>query len=409
MADHSAGRRSLLISSVAAGTAILVPTQIDDAPPRMERRGKVGDIGDAVVPPAIVNLAEFGGTPGAGRIRLIDAFNQAFAALTKSDGGTLLVPAGVYDFGRYAEHAYIILCRNLRNVAISAYGATFMATTSAKVTPNMFYFFNFYNITIAGASFIDPGFNAWTNWQGMYCVGIQADRASSGFRLADCYAERVVGLLGSNNNAASRNYLSNVSVQGEVRYSYYGVGVSFIRENVNVELVCHNVRRALVASSLKNANIVIFASSSSNWSGSNGLVSLATSGASSGNVENVRVQVDVSGACIHSAYIHFYHQGHEVAGYMRNIDATVNVIDSDSTGTLFLFDHEIDGVQSTTRRTWDRISLHGTVSRNFRGCIIVNTSVPMSPGVIYLDRHLAQSRNCKGLGASCNTSFVLLK
>jgi len=409
MADHSAGRRSFLISGVAAGTAMLVPAQIDNAPPRMERRGKVGDIGDAVVPPAIVNLAEFGGIPGVGRFRLIDAFNQAFAALKSNGGGTLFVPAGVYDFGLYAEHAYIILCRNLRNVAISAYGATFMATTSAKVTPNMFYFFNFDNITIAGASFIDSGFNASVNWQGMYCVGIQADRASSGFRMVDCYAERVVGLLASNNNAASRRYLSNVSVQGEVRYSYYGVGASFIRENVNVELVCHNVRRAIVASSLRNAAIVIFASSSSNWPGSNGLVSLATSGASSGNVENVRVQVAVSGECIHSAYIHFYHQGPEVAGYMRNIDATVNVIDSDSTGTLFLFDHEIDGVQSKTQRTWDRISLHGRVAGNFRGRIIVNTSVPMSPGAIYLDRHLARSRNCKGFGEDCNNSFSLLK
>jgi len=384
------GRRRFLIGSASAGAACLWPLRLQDAPSKIGKRGKVGDTGGAAVPSNRVSLADFGGVPGAGRTILASAFSRALAALERRGGGILLVPPGLYDFGSHADPAYIILCRNVRNVAISAYGATFMATTSAQVVPNMFYFFNFSNVTIAGASFIDPGFSPWVNWRGMYCVGIQADQASSGLRMVDCYAERVVGLLASNNNTSSQRYLSDISVQGEVRYSYYGVAASFIMKNVNVDLVCHNVRRAFIACSLRKGEIAITASNSLNWPGSNGLVSLATNGASTGNVENVRVRVDVSGDCIHSAYVHFYHQGPEVKGYIRDVDATVNVIESNSTGTLFLFDHEVDGVQRKTARTWDRIALHGKVAPGYTGKIIANPSITISPGAVSIDCNLAR-------------------
>lgn len=387
--EYARGRRRFLIGSAGAGAACLWPVRLQDAPPRIGKRGKVGDTGGAAVPSNRVSLADFGGVPGAGRTILAGAFGRALAALERRGGGILFVPPGLYDFGSHVDPAYIILCRNVRNVAISAYGATFMATTSARVVPNMFYFFNFSNVTIAGASFIDPGFSPWLNWRGMYCVGIQADQASSGLRMVDCYAESVVGLFASNNNAASQRHLSDISVQGEVRHAYYGVGASFIMKNVSVDLVCHNVRRAFIACSLRKGDIAVTTSNSLNWPGSNGLVSLATNGASSGNVENVRVRVDVSGDCIHSAYVHFYHQGPEAEGHIRDVDATVNVIDSHSTGTLFLFDHEVDGVQRNTARTWDRISLHGKVAPGYTGKIIANPSMTTSPGTVYVDCNLA--------------------
>lgn len=396
---NAARRRAFLIGGVGACATALLPVRLGDSPVRMTRRGSVGGIGDAEVPPTTLSLADYGGTPGAGRSSLVSAFGRAFAALADAGGGTLLVPAGVYDFGSYADAADIILCRDLRNIAISAYGATFTATTTANVVPNFFYFFNFHNITIAGASFVDRGFSPWLNWKGMYCVGIQADKSSSGFRMVDCYAERVVGLLASHNNAAGRRHLSDISVHGEVRYSYYGVGASFIRDQVKVELVCHNVRRAFIAYSLKDAAIRIAASSTSDWPGSNGLVALVSGGASAGNVENVRVMVDVSGDCIHSSYVHFYHQGPEKEGCMRDIDATVNVIDATSTRDLFVFDHETDGVQAKTARIWDRIWLHGTVTGRFTGRVISNTSVSTSPGTVYLDRNLAQMGKMDVLGA----------
>ena len=396
---NAARRRAFLIGGVGACVTSLVPAGLGDSPVRMARRGSVGGIGDAKVPPAMVSLADYGGIPGAGRSSLVGAFGRAFAALADSGGGTLLVPAGVYDFGSYADAADIILCRDLRNIAVSAYGATFTATTTANVVPNFFYFFNFHNITIAGASFVDRGFSPWLNWKGMYCVGIQADKSSSGFRMVDCYAERVVGLLATHNNAAGRTHLSDISVQGEVRYAYYGVGASFIREQVKVDLVCHNVRRAFIAYSLKNAVIRIRASNTSNWPGSNGLVALVSGGASTGNVENVRVRVDVSGESIHSSYVHFYHQGLEKEGRMRDIDATVNVINGSATRDLFVFDHETDAVQAKTARIWDRIWLHGSVSGRFTGKVVSNRSVSTSPGTVYLDRNLAELGKRDVLGA----------
>jgi hypothetical protein len=386
-------RRLILIGGIGAGLAglaELLPMRLDDPPPRMARRGKVGDIGGAAVPSTVVSLADYGGMPGAGRPILVDAFAQAFAALSEAGGGTLFVPAGLYDFGDVEEASDIILCRNVRNIAISAYGATFTAATRAQVVPNMFYFFNFNNITIAGASFIDTGFDPWVNWKGMYCVGIQADETSSGFRMVDCYAERVVGLLASNNNAAGRMHLSNLSVEGEVRNTYYGVGANFVRDQVKVELVCHNVRRAFIAYSLKDAEIRVKAHSTSNWPGSNGLIALVSGGASMGNVERVRVAVDVSGEGIHGSYVHFYHQGTEAAGSMRDIDATVNLINVNAAQNMFVFDHETEGVQAKTSRVWDRISLHGTVTGKFEGRVVSNRSVTTSPGAVYLDANLAR-------------------
>jgi hypothetical protein len=395
----AAGRRAFLVRGAGMSVAGIWPLLLADPPVRIIRHGRVGGIGGAAVPPRRINLADYGGTPGAGRATLVDAFNRAFADLEVSGGGTLLIPAGVYDFGSYTEATDIILCRNLRNIAISAYGATFTVTTAARTVPNFFYFFNFHNITIAGASFIDQGFSPWLNWRGMYCVGIQADQASSGFRMVDCYAERVVGLLASNNNAAGRMLMSDVSVQGEVRYAYYGVGASFIREKVKVDLVCHNVRRAFIAYSLKNADITVKVNCTSDWPGSNGLVALVSGGASMGNVDDVRVRVDVSGECIHSGYVHFYHQGPEIAGHMRNIDATVNVINAKSVRNLFVFDHETDGVQSRTARVWDRIALHGALAGKFAGKVISNASVSTSPGTVYLDSNLAKVARMNALAA----------
>jgi len=405
-AENAIKRRAFLIGGVCAGAVSLVPRHLDNPPPRMKTHGKVGDIGGATVPATVINLADFGGVPEATPTILANAFSHAFAVLKNHGGGTLVVPAGAYYFGAHANSTYIILCHNLRNVAISAYGATFMAMTLARVVPNMFYFFNFQNITIAGASFVDLGFNPWVNWRGMYCVGIQADKKSRGLRMVDCYAEQVVGLLGANNNAVGRFFLSDISVQGEVRNSYYGVGASFIEKKVSVNLVCHNVRRAFIASSLNCAQIDIKASNSADWPGSNGLVSLATAGASSGDVKNVRVKVDVTGDCIHGAYVHFYHLGPEVRGYMRDIDATVNVVSPNSKGNLFLFDHEIDGVQPKTARTWDRITLHGRVAENFKGSVVLNTSVMTSPGTVYIDRNLAKADHGQILPAGFRVSRI---
>jgi hypothetical protein len=383
-------RRSFLNRGVCASVAGVLPARLDDPPVKRRWRGKAGDIGNAVVPSTLINLADYRGTPGAGPARLIGAFSDALAALAAAGGGTLFVPAGDYDFGSYSDASTVILCRDLCNIAISAYGATFHLKTESNVVPNLFYFVNFTNITIAGASFVDHGFNPRFNWRGMYCVGIQASKFSRGFRLVDCYAEKVVGLLASNNNSAGRCYLSDISVQGEVQSAYYGVGASFVRENVYIELVCHNVRRAFIANALHNADITIVSGNTSAWPGSNGLVALVSTGGSTGNVENVRVRVDVSGECIHSSYVHFYHQGEEQLGYMRDIDATVNVRNRDATRNLFVFDHETDRLLTRTARVWDRIWLHGSLAGKLSGRVISNFSRTTSRGKVYVDHNLAE-------------------
>jgi hypothetical protein len=391
MKNLSAKRRNLLLRGAALGaTAALLPAPVGDATGGQPRRNQVGGIEAAMVPPAIVSLADYGGLPGARVATLVAAFRQALDALAVQGGGTLLVPRGVYDFGHCTDAATLVLCRDARDIAISAYGALFTVTTAANVMPNLFYFYNFQNITIAGASFADAGFDPRPDWRGLVCVGIQADRPSHGFMLVDCYAERVVSLLSSHNNAATRRLLSNIRVHGEVRYAYYGVSASFIRGNVDIDLVCHNVRRAVIASALRNADIRVTVSGTAQWPVSNGLIVLICGGARMGNVQNVRISLAASGEGSYGSYVHFYHQGDEPGGAIRNIDATVHLANAAFAKSLFLFDHEALFVKATTCRVWDRIALHGTITGEFAGRVIANPSASATPGTVCLDRNLAQ-------------------
>lgn len=395
-------RREMLLSGLTAGALLLFGCE--SGKDRGDE-GKFGQIGDAVVPSYTVNLSAYGGVPGAKPPILINAFRESFADLKKNGGGVLLVPPGVYDFGSYAEATSIISVNDMRNVAVSAYGATFKARTTASVMPHMFYFFNFENITIAGARFIDSGFVPWVNWRGMHCVGIQSDKPSSRFRLVDCHAEHVVGLFATNNNAGTRQYLADISIHGKVQNAYYGVGASFIREKVRVDLVCHNVRRAFIAYALKDANITVAASSTSQWPGSNGFIALVSAGASQGNVENVRVRVNASGAGIYAGYIHFYHQGPDADGYMRDIDATVNVNHVSMRPSLFLFSHEVEGVRAKTTRVWDRIHLRGRIRGDFDGRVVSSPSVSTGPGRIFVEKELAVPGNLAALPAYFHSDY----
>jgi len=398
-ASASPSRRRLLARGLGLGLGGACPALLGDGPVGLGTSSAGGPPGApiAAVPAYRVSLADYGGQPGAGRTRLVRAFGQAFAALRRSGGGTLVVPPGLYDFGEHADATYIVLCRDLRDIAISAYGATFRATTTATVVPNLFYFYNFHNITLAGARFIDPGFTPWRNWKGMYCVGLQADRASSGFRIVDCHARRVVGLLASNNDAGGRRHMSGIRVQGSVDHAYYGVGASFVRRDVRVELACHNVRRAFIANALVDADIHITCSSTAGWPGSNGLVALLCSGAASGDVENVRVHVAVSGDCIHGSYVHFYHQGAQAEGTMRDIDATVDVFNMRRVRRLFVFDHETDTVARSTARSWDRITLRGRVLGAFRGEVLSSASASTAGGTVWVDPELARLGRMRAL------------
>jgi hypothetical protein len=388
----SVGRRLFLARGIAAGAlALAMPERQGYAEmPVWQPRDRAAT---ATVPNTTVSLADFGGRPGAGRSMLAAAFGKGLATLAQAGGGTLLVPAGTYDFGRFDQSESILLCRDLRDIAISAYGAVFVANTARPVVPHMFYFYNFNNVSLAGATFVDYGFSPWIDWQGMYCVGIQADRPSSGLHLVDCRAQHVLGLLASNNGAAGRHLLSDIRARGEVRDAYYGVGANYVGGQVSVDLDCHNVRRAFIAYAARHADVVLRTSANRAWPGSNGLVALVCPGASLGDVEHVRVRIDVSGDCIHGSYVHFYHQGPQREGAMRDIDATVNVLSPQAMTTMFLFDHETHGVESRTTRQWDRISLHGSLAAGVSGRMVANPSVSTAIGTVYLDRNLAGPGN----------------
>lgn len=385
-AESGVGRRVFLARGLAAGAlALATPErQARVAVPAWQPRHLA-----APVPGTTVSLADFSGRPGVDRSILAEAFRQGLAALMKAGGGTLLVPPGTYDLGVLDGPDDVLLCRDLRDVVISAYGAVFVANTVRPVMPHMFYFYNFNNVTLAGAAFVDHGFFPWINWQGMYCVGIQADRPSSGMRVVDCRAEHVLGMLASNNDAAGRHLLSDIHVQGEVRHAYYGVGANHIAGRVSVDLDCHNVRRAFIAYAARHADVVVRTSATRTWPGSNGFVALVCAGTRLGDVEHVRVRIDVSGDCIHDSYVHFYHQGPEPEGAMRDIDATVNILGRQAMAAMFLFDHDNHGVQPRTAREWDRIRLHGLLAAGSSGRMVANPSVSTAGGTVYLDRNLA--------------------
>jgi len=79
---------------------------------------------------------------------------------------------------------------------------------------------------------------------------------------------------------------------------------------------------------------------------------------------------------------------------MREIDATVIVLSTQSMATMYLFDHETSGVQPRPARQWDRISLHGSLAAGSTGGKVANPSVSTAPGTVYLDHNLAGTIDC---------------
>lgn len=341
------------------------------------------------------NLADFGGVPGAGPATLVNAFGQAFDEIRSAGRSCeLLVPPGVYDFGKHAAPGNTVLAEELRDVFIYAYGARFKVNTTANVIPCLFYFSNPNNVTFAGASFTDTGYVPDVNWRGMYCARAEATRACSGFRMIDCDVNGAVGMFASQSHGDSKFLMRDISLHGRVRNAYYGAGLTYVGENARVDLVCEDVRRGCIAYGLKNAGIRIRMNHGATALGSNGFISLACEGESAGNVENVRVDLRVSGVGNHSGLVHFYHQQTEAPGLMRNIDATVtldNFKPGSETTSLFVFDHEVPGMKvlPATTRGWDQIALHGNVAKGFSGRIVHNPSVSRYPGRIYVDANLA--------------------
>jgi len=343
---------------------------------------------------AKISLATFGGVPGASPEVLIDSFEQAFAHLKLAGGGELVVPPGIYDFGDCSSGGRVISVDDLQNVVISAYGATFRLKTTKKVIPLLFYFFNPNNVKVAGASFNDAGYDGDVDWRGMYCVKAEANRPCSGFTMVDCYVNGAVGLFQSQQHGVNRYLMKDISLHGTVENAYYGAGLTYVGDNARVDLICRNVRRGCISFGLKNAHIKIRMSHTADAPGSNGFIALACEGESEGNVENVHIDLDVSGVGNHSALVHFYHVKSERLGYIRKVNAavTVNNLKRGHTPTnVFVFDHELPStaILPSTARGWDQIVLRGSVRGRLPGRLIHSPSRSTSSGTIYIASELA--------------------
>ena len=350
-----------------------------------------------------LNFADFGGVPGATSDVLLSALDAVFAKLKNLGGGVLLIPPGIYDLGNYSASNTVIKISNLSDVLISAYGARFQVTSKAAITPFLFCFYNPNNVVLAGASFIDLGFNesAWLShdrW-GMYCVLVDSKTTCGHFKLVDCSAKDVTGLY-VDDSRSNKFKVKNVVIENcKVTNAYYGVDALYHGDNLFVRyLVCQDVRRGFISYGSKNVDVEIKLICSANFLGSNGFISLACEGESKGNVENVRIQLDVSGVESHTALVHFYHQQKDSAGSIKNVSATVNVNQMTTKGkspklgklNMFVFDHELPSttILKNTSRIWDQITLSGKVTGSISGEIISAPSKSKTFGTLTIDGNL---------------------
>lgn len=359
-----------------------------------------------------LNFSDFGGIPEATPEKLLIAFDRAFEKLRIIGGGILQVLPGSYDLGKYATSQSIINIDDLKNVFISAYGASFRITSNASITPLLFCFHNPNNVVLAGASFIDLGFkkSAWLSHRrwGMFCVSVDSSYVCSNFKLVDCSAENVTGLF----NIDSRSHkfkVKDVVIQDcKVTNAYYGVGALYHGDGLSIRnLVCEDVRRGFISYGSKNADVDIKLHCTANFFGSNGFISLACEGSNEGDVENIKIKLEVSGVESHTALVHFYHQQNASLGVIKNIQANVivNQLTTDGKNTklgnlnIFRFDHELPDttVLKNTARIWDQIILSGKVTGKISGKLISVASEPNVQGVLALDENFYSQADLSSL------------
>jgi hypothetical protein len=329
----------------------------------------------AQIPSNQVNLADFGGVPGASATVIISAFHQAFDLLKSLGGGLLTIPPGTYDLGTYAEGIYVIGVRDLQNVELSGYGATLEMRTAARTTTVFFSFLNPSNVTVRGLSFYDHGTDLSVNWQGAVCLDVLTTRPCSGFRTVDCTADHVVSFFRSLASGDEKYKLTGCDLHATVKNSYYGVNMrnngNFSRCDIN----CIAVRRGFIGYGMKDWTIAMRCHSTDEAGGSNGFISfIAFTGESS---ENCETSLTVTGSTSsYSALVHYYHQAEGESEFFRNMKADVRLDNPMGAATVFLFDHALEsGVIARTQRTFDKIVLTGTVVGTYTGKIIENPSI----------------------------------
>lgn len=345
-----------------------------------------------------ISLSDFGGVPGAGGDAIISAFHQAFDLLKRAGGGVLFIPPGIYDLGEHGGGIYLIRASDLQNVEISGYGATLQMTTTAVTTNVFFNLENPSNVSVRGLSFYDHGTDLSVDWRGAVCFDVYTTRPCSGFRTVDCTADHVLNFFRSFAQGEEKYTLTGCDLNAVVKNSYYGINMKYNGRYSKCNLTCIAVRRGFIGYGVKNWHITMHCNSRDRAKGSNGFINLITF--TEDPAEHSAIKLTVTGSTNpYTALVHFYHQDVGEQQTIRDISASVDLKQATGRATIFLFDHALKtGVKRETTRTFERITLDGTVGRRYAGKVIANPSV--STGLtndIKVSRHLVRDRDMAAL------------
>lgn len=316
------------------------------------------------IPAYSISLASYGGVPGASASTIVNAFNNAYAALKANGGGTLVIPPGTYHLGSYGSNTQATNVSNMHNVLISGYGATLTITTTAAAVPSILHFQNCSNINIAGLHFTDPGTDLTINWKGAVCIQASCTVACDGYKVYDCTANSVLTLFKAYGGGGAANYLlTNLDITGTVTNAYYGINVNYTGRNSKCNLTTNGVRRAFICYGAQNWNVKVDHTPKSTAQ-SNSLIELPND--ANGDVSDIIINVIVRGnLSYHTGIVGFQQQGPlSATPVIKNVKA--NVVVQNATGApgaaLFWFMHD-DGSQilGNTNRNWINIECTGTV------------------------------------------------
>lgn len=313
------------------------------------------------IPNRVVNLATYGGIPGALAATIKTAIANALTALKAAGGGTLLIPPGIYDMGASAVNGYEFLGAQVEmsNIRISGYGALFTFQTTAAVITYGIVFVDGQNIELEGLQFRDTGYDSSLSWKGAHAVmsfQTSAFGGVKGFRMRDCYATSCLSPYAVQGDAAF--LLSDVDVQAVADNCYYGLQLDGVT-NVTASIVTTDARRSAIAYNCNNMTLTVDATNTAAGVGSNGWVELAAR--ADDDCGNWKVNLTYRGDVRHGTLVRVEHQGLAgTAGTMDNVDLTLTVdnpVNSGFASDAIKFTHDAGG--GVTNRVWSNFRVHG--------------------------------------------------
>lgn len=341
------------------------------------------------IPNNIVLMSDYSGVPGASGETIFNAWNSAIAQVKALGGGTLVFDAGTYAMGALDNGDSVFFVNNLTDALIDMRGAIFTCTTSASSIANLFHFQNPNNVTCRGGKMIDSGYSASSggNDRGSYFIRAQSTTSTicNYFKVFEGETDGAMGYFVTQQDGVSNYTFNNITVRGTAKNTYYGAGITNAGSGVNVDLICNNVRRAVIAYSPVDSTFKITGTHAPTALGSNGYISLARTNTSR-DIDNVTVDVSLTGTTNHTALVHFYHQfgTNASTGWMQNIRCNTTLDNlANTTGlSIYRFDHELDGstIASTTARGWKDIILDAAITGTFSGTKINSASASTASG-----------------------------